>query len=391
MIKNRVKNLIKKIAFKLIELELFLYKKNNSGKKKLLLIRIDAIGDFVIFSPMLKYYRQLYPKYEITLLVSGVNEELAKLFINYIDKIILIDKERFNIDIFYRRKLLIELKKEGFDITIYPAYSRERLGDYIIRISNAKEKISFDGNLCNISKEQKQQNNHDYTKLIEATPEIISEPLRNREFIELLGKIKVDDYIPTLISTNDNKTEANVLLKKAGLKTKKFVVINPGAGAFYRIWQINKYIELINWLKTNYNFEIVVCGSPKEQNIVDQIKQASVPIINFVGKTNLITLAEILRQSILYIGSETGTLHLSSAVGTPTVCIMGGGHLGRFFPYGDLNKNRIVYDHDMKCKNDNWKCAKGLPKGQPAPCIANIQLDDVKKEIKTLLEKQTYD
>ena len=145
-------------------------------------------------------------------------------------------------------------------------------------------------------------------------------------------------------------------------------------------------MKLINWIKTKYNFEIIVCGSKKEKYLVNQIKkQISVPVIDFVGKTNLTTLAEILKQSTLYIGSETGTLHISSAVGTPTICIMGGGHFGRFFPYGDLNKNRIVYDHNMKCKNDNWKCAKGLPLGQPAPCIASIQLNDVKREIEKVL------
>ncbi len=39
----------------------------------------------------------------------------------------------------------------------------------------------------------------------------------------------------------------------------------------------------------------------------------------------------------------------------------------------------------MKCKNDNLKCAKGLPKGQPAPCIASIQFGDVKKEVEKML------
>ncbi len=383
---NQTKNSIKKALFKLMEFELFLHKKNNSDKKKLLLIRIDAIGDFVIFSPMLKYYRRIYPDYEITLLVSKVNEELVKLFTNNIDKIILIDKEKFNNNIVYRRRLMIKLKKEGFDTSIYPTYSREQLGDYIIKISNAKERIGFDGDLCNLSKEQKQQNNHNYTHLIKTTPDIVSEPQRNREFVESLGKIKVDDYISILNLEENDKTESNNLLKKAGLKDKKFIIINPGAGAPYRIWQINKYTKLINWIKAKYDFEIVICGSKNERCIINQIKkQISVPIIDFVGETNLTTLAEILKQSTLYIGSETGTLHISSAVGTPTICIMGGGHFDRFFPYGDLSKNKIVYDHNMKCKNDNWKCSVGLSKGQPTPCIANIQLDDVKKEIEKML------
>jgi len=51
---------------------------------------------------------------------------------------------------------------------------------------------------------------------------------------------------------------------------------------------------------------------------------ARVPIIDITGKTTLTTLAAILKSSLLYIGNDTGTVHLASAVGTPTVCIMGG-------------------------------------------------------------------
>jgi len=281
---------------------------------------------------------------------------------------------------------MVKIKKEGFDTAIYPTYSRERLGDYIIKISNAKEKIGFDGDLCNIPEEQKQKNNYYYTQLIKATPGIISEPQRNREFIESLGKIKVNDYIPVLTPTKNSEIEAGNLLKKTGLKDKKFVVICPGASWPGKLWPIKKYSELINWLKTKYKLEIVVCGTKKEKYLAKKIKEnTNSPIVDITGQTNIITLIAILNKSILYIGNDTGITHLSSAVGTPTICIMGGGHFGRFFPYGDLNKNKIVYDHNMKCKNDNWKCSEGLPKGQPAPCIANIQLNDVKKEIEKML------
>ena len=43
------------------------------------------------------------------------------------------------------------------------------------------------------------------------------------------------------------------------------------------------------------------------------------------------------------LGVKQVPLHIAVAAGTPTVCLMGGGHFGRFFPYGDIDKNRIVY------------------------------------------------
>lgn len=374
-----IKKLVKSILYELVRLSLYgesERRKEGESLRKVLIIRIDAIGDFIIFSPMLRYYRMLYPDSHITLLVNKMALDLAERF-DEIDELIAFDRKRFNRDLIYTRGLLKKLKEKGFDVVIYPTYSREPSGDYIVKFLDASVKIGFDGDTCNISQKEKEKNNRYYTKLIPATPGVILEVERNKEFVEALG-VNVDNYIPSFNPSEKDEIEARKLLSDNGLKDDKpFIVVCPGASFDKKIWPLERYAQLITLLKKEKDVEVVIIGSDNDSHLARKIKAiTNASIVDITGKTTLITLSAILKMSILYIGSDTGSVHLAAAVGTPTVCIMGGGHFGRFFPYGDLKKNRIVYRY-MDCFECNWQCIYPHKRGTPAPCISNIQVSDV--------------
>jgi ADP-heptose:LPS heptosyltransferase len=107
----------------------------------------------------------------------------------------------------------------------------------------------------------------------------------------------------------------------------------------------------------------------------------SAPVVRLAGKTDLLQLAAIFKHSVLYIGSETGPLHLAVAVGTPTVCILGGGHFGRFYPYGDLRKHRAVFQK-MDCYHCNWECIYEVPH-----CIRDITVEAAWETVQRMFEE----
>lgn len=374
-----MKKIIKKIIFKLLEFELLFHKKNRSGKKRLLLIRIDAIGDFIIFSPMIKYYKKLFPNHSITLMINKLNEGLVKQYDNYVDEIIIFDREKYRKNPFLIRELFIKVKKGNFDIAIYPAFSREMIGDLLVKISNAGKKIGFNGELSNISKKELEKNNKYYTKLIEPTPGILIETERNREFIEALG-LKPENHTPLFIPNDNDENQARIILNKNDIaENDKFIVIAPGSGPGKR-WPIEKFIKTINWLAQNKKIKIVICGGKNEEHLARQIENnVNCSVANIAGQTSLPVLASILKKSCLYFGNDTGAVHLAAAVNTPTICIMGGRHFGRFFPYGDLNKNRIVF-HKMPCFNCNWTC-----KYDRIKCVEHISTEQVIDEINKII------
>ena len=108
----------------------------------------------------------------------------------------------------------------------------------------------------------------------------------------------------------------------------------------------------------------------------------------FFRKNRTFRFGRVVSQSQLNISNDSGGTHILAASGKPKVCILGGGHFGRFVPYlectGQTNKLEVVF-HQMPCNGRNWECIYPLKKNEPAPCITNISVDAVWEKVKPLL------
>lgn len=81
----------------------------------------------------------------------------------------------------------------------------------------------------------------------------------------------------------------------------------------------------------------------------------------------------------IYVGTESGPLQIAIAAGIPTVGIMGGGQAFRFYPYGDLEKHRVVYKQ-MDCYDCNWHCIY-----KEALCMTEILPEAMIREIESIM------
>lgn len=354
---------------------------NTPAPKKILIIFINAIGDFVIFSSVLPYLKRLYDDCEITLLCFNRWIELLESC-PYIDKVISLNREQFRKNIIYRYQYLYMLQKEIYLKTIYPSYSRMPVGDTIIQFSRSREKIGWDGDLNNISSKEKNIANKYYTQLFS-----LSKAKQFREidkyvyYCNKLGAEISDTTLPSLWLSEKDINDANMLLAKNSISNNTpFAVLFPGASSPKRIWNCKSYSKIADFLGKK-GLKVIICGTASEHYLYKDIqKNCKVHIVNLTGKTSLNILSVIIKYSKIYIGSETSALHIAIAVKTPTICIMGGGHFKRFYPYGDEKIHRMVY-HKMDCFGCNWRC-----KFKTIRCIDNIKVDDVTREIELVLD-----
>jgi ADP-heptose:LPS heptosyltransferase len=136
----------------------------------------------------------------------------------------------------------------------------------------------------------------------------------------------------------------------------------------------------------------VICGGKDEKKLGQNLKNLSrAPLHNITGKTSLSELICVVRDARLVIANDTGTVHIAAATGTAVVCILGGGHYGRFVPY-QVEKEiscrlPVVVTHKMPCFNCNWQCKYETGKGAPFPCIKNISAEDVWAQVRILIEQ----
>lgn len=358
--------------------DLFIGHNKNITPRSILLIRLDAIGDYILFRNFMELLKksEKYHDYEITLLGNSAWKDIAlELDSEYIKKFIWINKKKFLKNPVYRFKMLNELSKTGYEIVIHPTYSRELLyGDWIVKTVSAKEKIASVGDLSNISKWQKKLGDKWYTKLLPAKKDIIFEFYRNREFFEKLLDETITIEKPSIDVTKiKNKMEL----------PKNYAVLFLGASANFRKWPIDYFVVVAEHLKTQYGMNVILAGGPNDKSDAEFFeKKYSGKIYNFVGKTSLLELLTVIQNANIMISNETSAPHMAMALGKPKVIVISNGnHLGRFTPHPDTNGQYHVIFHPNLDKN-SLKISRGKPSGLD---IKEIRIDDVISKIDKIL------
>ena len=360
--------------------------KQNSGRDALLLVRLDLIGDLIIWLDAAKEFKKLYPDKRIVLYANSAWAALATQ-LNYWDEVVSVEMARLRSDDVYRLKLLCGIHIRGFDIAIQPTYSREYVSDLVIRASDASQRIGHLGDANNISLENKAITDTWYTKLVPQTifPEV--ELNINAELIRALGNKDFKSRPPQL----DIPVELPAEFKIAS----EYCVLVPGASWGPKTWPVINFAKLASKISQRTRLKIILCGTQSEIGICNQVAALSgIEMINLAGQTTLAQMVSIIRCASLLVANDSASIHIAAATQTRAVCILGGGHFGRFLPYqpevkeSDRQLPVAVYQQ-MDCYGCRWRCQYPLNMFGSVPCISGVEIDQVLGACNTLLIKYT--
>jgi ADP-heptose:LPS heptosyltransferase len=356
------------------------------GRAKVLVVKLDAIGDFVLWLDAAKELRSLFPedRHEIVLLGNKAWVPLAE-GLPYFDEVWPLDRRRFLFDPMYRIRLLRRVRSTGFRTVVHPTCSREFLqGDSVVRFSGARERIGSEGDCSNIRPYLKRVSDRWYTRLVPAAKEEMTEIERNAEFLRGLGLPEFRAGVPAWPRPPG---PCPPLGKEAAAG---YYVLFPGATVALKQWPPECFAEVARRLHAGKGWLGVICGSGEERELAERLRSLSgVPIQNLAGRTSLPELVSVVAGARLLVGNDTSGVHIAASVSVPSVCILGGGHYGRFLPYraepGAARFLPRVVSHRMSCYHCNWACVYGPPEGEPAPCVGNVSVDSVWDAVRTLL------
>jgi len=333
----KIKSLVKFMLFRFVDVFVYLRERTanfgnkHRSSKNILLIRLDAIGDYILFRNFIEILKKepKYSEYKITLIGNIMWKELAEtLDKEYISEFIWIDTKKFHRNIIYRYRTLRKVYSTYYDIVIHPTYSRTYDADNIVKMSNASEKIGSIGDLSNISRWQKRITDKYYTKLIPAQKNIMFEFYRNIEFFENLLDKKLDITKPYI------KLPANYTFNLE-LPQSNYAVLFIGASANFKKWNIENFGEVAKWIKFNLGYEIVLCGGKEDMGSTKVFERVyNDTYFNLVGKTSLIDLLFVIKNSKMIISNETFFPHMAVALNAKNIFVISNGnHFGRFTPY----------------------------------------------------------
>lgn len=348
--------------------------KRSTGKNSVLLVRLDLIGDFIIWLDAAKEFKKLYPNKRIVLYAHSSWAPLAEQ-LSYWDQVIAIDVPRLRSDDLYRLGFLIKTHRCGFAIAIQPTYSREYVGDLVVRATRAAQRIAHRGDTNNITPEQKLLSDAWYTQLIPPSvlPEV--EFTVNAELIRGLGDTKFKSSLPALPVLQELPARLKVEVP--------YCVLVPGASWAPKIWPVENFALVAQKIRKEYGLKIVLCGTVSEQIVCQQLASTcGGDVADFSGQTTLIELVELIREAALVIANDSSAVHIAAATATQAVCVLGGGHYGRFLPYqvespSEYRRLPIVLNETMSCYGCHWRCQYLTDAVQLVPCVSTVSVERV--------------
>lgn len=272
--------------------------------KRILVFSFSFIGDAVLSTAVIQPLRRHFSDAHITFLVGPRASDLLATEPN-IDAVIVYDNRGEHAGWCGRLRLIKVLRQYKFDLVV-------NLRDSLTARCIGTEHWGM---------VRGESNRHAVTR-----------------YLEVLQKRGVDTTgaHPYLQLTEGEQTAAHGFLAEAGWTSEQLLIgIHPGGNWVYKLWDAENYARTANAFVEKRNAAILLFAGPNERERQKQVANLmDVPPI-LVQTENLRHLAALISVCDVYIGNDTGPMHIASAVDTPVVALFGSTNPIRSGPYGE--------------------------------------------------------
>lgn len=300
---------------------------------KILVFSFSHIGDAVLSTAVIEPLRQGFQGCEIFFLVGSAAMEIIDGD-ESIDGFIVYDKREIHRGLAGKFRLVQALRKEHFDLVVD---LRDSLWSRFIGSKRWGLRI------------------RDRDKPIHAV-------IRYLEALKAHG-VEVDGASPSLSLSESERKFASDFLAQHGIKINELLIgLHPGGGWEYKLWSANKFAQLADELIEKFKAKILLFAGPKEEPLQEYIMRLMSHQPMPIRVPNLRYLAALLERCKLYIGNDSGPMHIATAVKTPVISLFGSTDYRRSSPYG--NDNEVIQS------GVNLGCNPCHPGKHPGGCQA---------------------
>lgn len=282
--------------------------------ERILIIRLAPLGETVLTTPVIRALRQYFRDAYIAYMVAPMREDLVSA------------NPHLNEVLTYQAsvpKLLYQIAQRKFQmaVVLQPTF-RLVLHTFLARIPI---RVGFETN----------SGGKKLLSLAVPNNTIQHETQRYLDVVRGLG-IAVTDDEPEVFVDDGGMAWVNNFLDNQKLNDSNVIIgLNPGAATAYRRWGASNFAVLGDRLHETYGAHVVITTGPREGELAHQVAQqmSHSPVI--VNQATPMQLAALLQRCNLYISNDTGPMHLSTAVKTPTVALFGASNLIQWSPPWD--------------------------------------------------------
>ncbi len=161
------------------------------------------------------------------------------------------------------------------------------------------------------------------------------------------------------------------------LKRRPYAVVHPGSVMATKRWEAGRFAAVARQLASR-NLTIVVTAGPGEESYALEVAQQIEGTVILLG-LSIPELGELIRGARIYLGNDSGPMHLAAAVGTPAVAVWGSSDSRRWRPWGV--EHRVV-QNPFECNPcPGYRC---LVANSPL-CIESVTVDQVHAAVEEVL------
>jgi ADP-heptose:LPS heptosyltransferase len=275
---------------------------NLDAIHRILIFRTGPLGETILTTPVIRALRQRFPDAHIAYMVAPSREELVSAN-PHLDEIITYQSSV--------PKLIYSLIKRSFQMAVIlqPTF-RLVLHSFLARIPLRVgfETNSGGGRLLHV-----------------AVPNNINqhETARYLDVVRGLGIAPESDEPEMFIDEAAQRWADEYLINSGIERNRPLIGLNPGAGATYRRWSKERFAKVGDLLHKTHDAHICITAGRREGELPSEVANlmSGSPLI--ITDTTTMQLAAILQKCDLYISNDTGPMHLSTAVKTPTIALFG--------------------------------------------------------------------
>ncbi len=271
--------------------------------RSICLVRLSALGDVLMFVPLVRALQRYYPDAKITWVISP----FAYTLVDELQEIefIVLDKPKSLAD-YWRFKRKLQTRR--FDVLL--AAQASLRANCLYPCIRAARKIGYD----------KARANDGHRWFVHET----IEPGRDHTldgFLKFAAVLGVPMAPPVWDLPVDqaayvwarSKVESNNL---------PLLVINPAASKPERSWFAADYIQVIRFVLSRWPMQVILIGGPGAQDkAFGEVIAAGVPVTNLIGQSTPKQLLALIDLATLVLCPDTGPAHMAAAMGTPVIAL----------------------------------------------------------------------
>lgn len=304
----------------------------------MLLIRLSAVGDVVNTLPAVTAVRASFPDAHLTFVVE---DKAADVIVGHpdLDQAVIFPRKRWRgrwTSAETRREVLRYvrgLRTPRYDVLLdFQGNLKSGLHDLV---AGVPVRIGF-------TRAHSKEMNHWFTNVRVAPG--AQRQNRVQKNLALLAPLGVDlaaarYRLPT--SASSERVVAD-FLSAVGTRARHFVLLHPGTSEYgsQKRWSLDRFAGLADAIAKELGLAVLVAWGPGERAMADEIAQKSCALVALETRS-LLDLAELIRSARVFVGADSGPLHLASAVGTPSVALFGPKDPAIYGPYNP--RARVVH------------------------------------------------